>query len=237
MTGADSIDAACRPAFSYVHYDMTTRPPRRDASCRLCPRLAEFLDEARNANPEWHNAPVNGYGPLDAPIMVIGLAPGMRGANRTGRPFTGDFAGDLLYQMLDEFSLSTGKYDRRADDGVELNAIRIVNAVRCVPPQNKPTGAEINTCRQFLIEDIAAMKEIRVIITLGRIGHTSALKALGLREADYPFGHAREHDLPGGLRLIASYHCSRYNTQTGRLTTEMFRDVFRKATAAAGLNT
>jgi uracil-DNA glycosylase family 4 len=215
---------------------MTRQAPRRDETCRLCPRLAEFLDQARIANPAWHNAPVNGYGPLDAPIMLIGLAPGMRGANRTGRPFTGDFAGDLLYQMLDEFSLSSGHYDRRPDDGVELTAIRVVNAVRCVPPQNKPTGAEINTCRQFLIEDIAAMKEIRVIITLGRIGHASALKALGLRESDHPFGHGREHELPGGIRLVASYHCSRYNTQTGRLTTDMFRDVFRKATIAAGLN-
>jgi len=214
---------------------MPAQPPRRDHSCRLCPRLAEFLDAARNAHPDWHNGPVNGYGPLDAPIMLIGLAPGMRGANRTGRPFTGDFAGDLLYQMLDEFGLSQGRYDARPDDGVRLTSIRIVNAVRCVPPQNKPTGAEINTCRQFLIEDIAAMEDIRVIITLGRIGHASALKALGLREADYPFGHGRAHDLPGGIRLIASYHCSRYNTQTGRLTTDMFRDVFRKATAAAGL--
>jgi len=214
---------------------MALPPPYRDQTCRLCPRLAEYLDSARQTHPDWHNGPVNGYGPTDAPILLIGLAPGMRGANRTGRPFTGDFAGDLLYRMLDEFALSSGTYDSRADDGVELNAIRIVNAVRCVPPQNKPTGAEINTCRQFLIEDIAAMTKIRVIITLGRIGHTSALKALGLREAEYPFGHAREHDLPGGIRLVASYHCSRYNTQTGRLTTDMFRDVFRKATQAAGL--
>ena len=210
--------------------------PHRDASCRLCPRLAEFLDEARAKNPDWHNAPVNGYGPVDAPIMLVGLAPGMRGANRTGRPFTGDFAGDLLFQMLDEFGLSTGKYQSRPDDGVELHHIRIVNAVRCVPPQNKPVGAEINTCRQFLVKDINAMTSMKAMITLGRIGHLSALKALGLREKDYPFGHSASHDLPNGVKLIASYHCSRYNTQTGRLTTDMFRDVFKKATLAAGLN-
>ena len=168
--------------------------------------------------------------------MLVGLAPGMRGANRTGRPFTGDFAGDLLFQMLDEFGLSTGEYQSRPDDGVELHHIRIVNAVRCVPPQNKPIGAEINTCRQFLTDDINAMTSMKAMITLGRIGHLSALKALGLREKDYPFGHAATHDLPNGVKLIASYHCSRYNTQTGRLTTDMFRDVFKKATQAAGLN-
>ena len=210
--------------------------PFRDANCRLCPRLAEFLDEARAKNPDWHNAPVNGYGPVDAPIMLVGLAPGMRGANRTGRPFTGDFAGDLLFQMLDEFGLSTGEYQSRPDDGVELHHIRIVNAVRCVPPQNKPIGAEINTCRQFLVDDINAMTSMKAMITLGRIGHLSALKALGLLEKDYPFGHSATHDLPNGVKLIASYHCSRYNTQTGRLTTDMFRDVFKKATLAAGLN-
>ena len=209
--------------------------PFRDSTCRLCPRLAEFLDDARAKNPDWHNAPVNGYGPISAPIMLVGLAPGMRGANRTGRPFTGDFAGDLLFQMLDEFGLSTGQYQSRPDDGVELHQIRIVNAVRCVPPQNKPIGAEINTCRQFLTEDIQAMTNMKAMITLGRIGHLSALKALGLREKDYPFSHCGVHLLPDGTMLISSYHCSRYNTQTGRLTTEMFRDVFRQATKAAGL--
>jgi len=199
--------------------------------------LAEFLDEARAKNPDWHNAPVNGYGPVNAPIMLIGLAPGMRGANRTGRPFTGDFAGDLLFQTLAQFDLSTGQYDARPDDGVELTQIRIVNAVRCVPPQNKPIGAEINTCRQFLTQDIAAMTALKVIITLGRIGHQSALKALGLREKDYPFSHGGKHQLPNGVTLISSYHCSRYNTQTNRLTTAMFHDVFHEAVAAAGLKT
>jgi uracil-DNA glycosylase family 4 len=199
--------------------------------------LAEFLDEARAKNPDWHNAPVNGYGPVNAPIILIGLAPGMRGANRTGRPFTGDFAGDLLFQTLAQFDLSTGQYDARPDDSVELTQIRIVNAVRCVPPQNKPIGAEINTCRQFLTQDIAAMTALKVIITLGRIGHQSALKALGLREKDYPFSHGGKHLLPNGVTLISSYHCSRYNTQTNRLTTAMFHDVFHEAVAAAGLKT
>ena len=216
---------------------MTKTVPHRDQTCRLCPRLAEFLDEARAKNPDWHNAPVNGYGPVNAPIMLIGLAPGMRGANRTGRPFTGDFAGDLLFQTLAQFDLSTGQYDARPDDGVELTQIRIVNAVRCVPPQNKPIGAEIKTCRQFLTQDIAAMTALKVIITLGRIGHQSALKALGLREKDYPFSHGGKHLLPNGVTLISSYHCSRYNTQTNRLTTAMFHDVFREAVAAAGLKT
>ena len=216
---------------------MTKNVPHRDQTCRLCPRLAEFLDEARAKNPDWHNAPVNGYGPVNAPIMLIGLAPGMRGANRTGRPFTGDFAGDLLFQTLAQFDLSTGQYDARPDDGVELTQIRIVNAVRCVPPQNKPIGAEIKTCRQFLTQDIAAMTALKVIITLGRIGHQSALKALGLREKDYPFSHGGKHLLPNGVTLISSYHCSRYNTQTNRLTTAMFHDVFRQAVAAAGLKT
>ena len=216
---------------------MTKTVPHRDHTCRLCPRLAEFLDEARAKNPDWHNAPVNGYGPVNAPIMLIGLAPGMRGANRTGRPFTGDFAGDLLFQTLAQFDLSTGQYDARPDDGVELTQIRIVNAVRCVPPQNKPIGAEINTCRQFLTQDIAAMTALKVIITLGRIGHQSALKALGLREKDYPFSHGGKHLLPNRVTLISSYHCSRYNTQTNRLTTAMFHDVFHEAVAAAGLKT
>jgi uracil-DNA glycosylase family 4 len=206
--------------------------PHRSADCRLCPRLATFLDEARIKNPDWHNAPVNGFGPVDARIMLVGLAPGMRGANRTGRPFTGDFAGDLLFKMLDEFGLSRGTYQSRPDDGVEMTGIRIVNAVRCVPPENKPTGAEIKTCRQFLIEDIKAMTNLKIIITLGRIGHTSALKALGLKERDYPFSHNGQHKTRDGITIISSYHCSRYNTQTGRLTEQMFRDVFTAAVKA-----
>lgn len=200
--------------------------PHLDAHCRLCPRLAKFLDDARAKNPDWHNAPVNGFGPIEARIIIVGLAPGMRGANRTGRPFTGDFAGDLLFKMFDEFGLSCGSYHARPDDGLSLVDVRIVNAVRCVPPQNKPTGAEIATCRQFLTQDIAAMPNLKVMITLGRIGHSSALKALGLKESEFPFAHNRQHQTPDGLAIISSYHCSRYNTQTGRLTEQMFRDVF-----------
>lgn len=209
-----------------------TRPaiPERDESCRLCPRLAEFLDEARSKNPDWHNAPVNGFGAIDAPIAIVGLAPGMRGANRTGRPFTGDFAGDLLFKTLAEFGLSQGTYRNDGDDGLKLVGVRIINAVRCVPPQNKPTTQEINTCRQFLIQDLAAMTKLKTIITLGKIGHDSCLKALGLKPRDYPFKHNALYTLASGLKLISSYHCSRYNTQTGRLTEEMFRDVFRQAT-------
>ncbi len=212
---------------------MASAPPKRTASCRLCPRLAEFLDLSRQKNPHWHNAPVNGYGPLDAPILLVGLAPGMRGANRTGRPFTGDYAGDLLYKTLDHFGLSKGVYRADPDDGLALTGIRIVNAVRCVPPQNKPVASEINTCRKFLIEDMDAMKDVKVIISLGRIAHSSALKALGLREKDYPFGHNNAHRLPGGGLLISSYHCSRYNVQTRRLTEAMFFDVFERAVKAA----
>ena len=205
--------------------------PFRDASCRLCPRLAEFIDQSRIKNPDWHNAPVNGFGPLDAPLAIVGLAPGMRGANRTGRPFTGDFAGDLLFQMLDEFGLSNGTYQAEADDGVTLKGLRIINSVRCVPPENKPTSAEINTCRQFLIQELAAMPNLNTIITLGGIGHKSCLKALNLREKIYPFTHNGCYDLPDGRRIISSYHCSRYNTQTGRLTPDMFRAVFANALA------
>ena len=210
--------------------------PFRGVDCRLCPRLAEFLDKHRVEHPDWHNAPVNGYGPLTAPILLVGLAPGLKGANRTGRPFTGDFAGDLLFATLDRFGLSTGTYDARPDDDVELTGIRIVNSVRCVPPANKPTGGEINTCRPFLAQDIAAMPQLKAVITLGRIAHSSALKALGLKERDYPFGHAAEYAITGGRTLIASYHCSKYNTQTRRLTPDMFHRVFERAVEASGLD-
>lgn len=209
--------------------------PFRGADCRLCPRLAEFLDKHRAEQPGWHNAPVNGHGPLTAPILLVGLAPGLRGANRTGRPFTGDFAGDLLFSTLDRFGLSAGVYDARPDDGLELTGIRIVNSVRCVPPKNKPSSGEINTCRPFLVQDIAAMPRLKVIVTLGRIAHSSAMKALGLKERRYPFGHAKRYRLPNGKTLIASYHCSRYNTNTGKLTPDMFHDVFKKAVTASGI--
>jgi uracil-DNA glycosylase family 4 len=160
-------------------------------------------------------------------MLVVGLAPGLKGANRTARPFTGDYAGDLLYPTLSKFAFAAGTYGARPDDGLELRDCRITNAVRCVPPENKPVGAEINTCRTFLINEIAAMGQLRIILALGFIAHNSVLRTLGYKQSIYKFGHAATHDLPNGPLLIDSYHCSRYNTNTGRLTTEMFHDVFR----------
>lgn len=204
-----------------------------DPGCRLCPRLAAFRDEnrARFANaPDapWHNAPVASFGPLDAPLLVVGLAPGLRGANRTGRPFTGDWAGDLLYAALLRFGLAEGTYAERADDGLVLKAARICNAVRCVPPGNKPTPAEIATCNRFLAAELRAMARLRVVLALGAVAHQAVLRALGLRQAEHRFGHGATHALPGGLMLADSYHCSRYNTNTGRLTESMFFSVFER---------
>jgi uracil-DNA glycosylase family 4 len=205
--------------------------PARD--CPLCPRLAEFRADNRAMFPDWHNAPVPSFGPQDARLLVVGLAPGLRGANRTGRPFTGDYAGDLLYQTLGRHGFVTGHYDRRPDDGLGLIDCRIVNAVRCVPPENKPTGPEINQCRPFLSSEIAAMPRLRVILALGRIAHDTVLRTLGVKLAAAPFGHGALHDLPGGRRLADSYHCSRYNTNTGVLTESMFDDVVALAAAHA----
>lgn len=199
-----------------------TEPP---ADCPLCPRLAAFRHRWRAAEPGWFNAPVPPFGPASARLAIVGLAPGLRGANRTGRPFTGDYAGDLLYATLSDFGFATGIYDERPDDGLALVDCRIVNAVRCVPPENKPTGAEIATCRQFLVAELAQMPDIRAILALGRIAHDSLLTALGHKPARHRFGHGASHDL-GRFRLFDSYHCSRYNTNTGRLTEAMFRDVF-----------
>ena len=204
---------------------MSLELPGRD--CALCPRLVEFRLNNRDAYPDFHNAPVDSFGPLDARMLVVGLAPGLKGANRTARPFTGDYAGDLLYPTLSTFEFATGTYGARADDGLELRDCRITNAVRCVPPQNKPVGAEINTCRPFLIDEIAAMSQLRIILALGSIAHNSVIRTLGHKHSAFKFGHAAAHDLPAGPLLIDSYHCSRYNTNTGRLTTEMFHDVFR----------
>jgi uracil-DNA glycosylase family 4 len=205
------------------------REPRQaPRDCPLCPRLVAFREKWREQAPTWHNAPVNGFGPLDAELLIVGLAPGLQGANRTGRPFTGDWAGDLLYATLLQFGFATGVYDERPDDGLELKNARIINAVRCVPPQNKPVGAEIATCRTFLVDDFNALGDARAVIALGRIAHDSILRALGLPASAAAFGHAAEHDL-GRFRLFDSYHCSRYNTNTGRLTEEMFHTVFRNA--------
>jgi len=200
-------------------------PAKPDRNCPLCPRLAEFRAEARLREPDWFNSPVDSFGDATAQLLIVGLAPGMQGANRTGRPFTGDYAGDLLYATLLEYGFAKGVYQARPDDGLELVDCRISNAVRCVPPQNKPLPAEINTCRQFLIATIAAMPRLRAIVALGRIAHESTLKALGLRNAACPFRHGAVHEA-GAIRLYDSYHCSRYNTNTRVLTPEMFRNVF-----------
>ena len=195
--------------------------------CPRCPRLVAFRHELQGQYPDWKNAPVRSFGDIDARLLIVGLAPGMRGANRTGRPFTGDYAGDLLYATLLEYGFATGVYQARPDDGLKLVDCRISNAVRCVPPQNKPLPAEINTCRQFLVKTIAAMPKLRAIVALGRIAHESTLKALGLRSAAAPFAHGAVHGADA-IRLYDSYHCSRYNTNTRVLTPEMFRNVFAK---------
>lgn len=200
----------------------TPEPPE---DCMLCPRLVAFRRENEAAHPDWHNGPVESFGPADASLLIMGLAPGLKGANRTGRPFTGDAAGDLLYPTLLKYGFAEGAYDRRPDDGLQLKNAMISNAVRCVPPKNKPVGAEINTCRRFLSGRIRTMPNLRIVLLLGRIAHDSLVRGLGGRLADYPFAHAAVHDL-AGLTLIDCYHCSRYNLNTGRLTEAMFHDVF-----------
>jgi uracil-DNA glycosylase family 4 len=201
--------------------------------CPLCPRLAAFRAENREKFSDFWNAPVPAWGDPDAALAVIGLAPGLKGANRTGRPFTGDYAGDLLYATLLKFGLATGAFEARVDDSLTLRNVRIINAVRCVPPQNKPTPAEIKTCRHFLI---ATLEEAppRADLALGRIAHESLLTARGERKSRFPFGHGAEHALTGGAVLFDSYHCSRYNTNTGVLTTAMFEDVVGRAARYVG---
>jgi uracil-DNA glycosylase len=199
-------------------------------NCPLCPRLKSFREDWRHREPDWFNAPVASFGPATARLLIVGLAPGLRGANRTGRPFTGDYAGDLLYDTLRRFGFADGRYEARPDDGLALVDTRITNAVRCVPPENKPTPAEIKTCRSFLEATIAEMANLRAIVTLGRISHESTTAALNHRRAAAPFGHGAVHDI-GKLRIFASYHCSRYNTNTGVLTPKMFQDVFAAARA------
>ncbi len=196
------------------------------ADCGLCSRLVQFRCANTAAFPDWHNAPVPSFGACDARLLIVGLAPGLRGANRTGRPFTGDFAGDLLYPTIKAFGFGTGPYDARPDDGFRMAGTRVTNAVRCVPPENKPTTPEIKACNRFLKAEIAAMPELRVVLALGLVAHKAILRALGLVAARYPFAHGAMHALPTGLMLADSYHCSRYNTNTGRLTEDMFRAVF-----------
>ncbi len=205
--------------------------PERD--CLLCERLADFRQKHRELNPEWHNAPVATWYPNDDAIegalktrlLVVGLAPGLRGANRTGRPFTGDYAGDLLYATMTKFGFAGGQYAANPDDDLTLIDAAITNSVRCVPPENKPVGAEINACRPFLQATIARMPNLRAILTLGKIAHDSTARAFGVRVASVPFGHNRQHQM-GEYTVFSSYHCSRYNTNTGRLSEQMFENVF-----------
>lgn len=199
-----------------------TEPPR---DCPACPRLVELRKCNRTVEPDWHNAPVASFGPSNARLLIVGLAPGQRGANRTGRPFTGDYAGELLYGTLIELGFASGLYRADPADGLVLLDCRITNAVRCVPPENKPTPSEIATCRPFLAATIASMPTLSAILALGRIAHDSTLVALGCRRSSFPFAHAGRLEVRSGLTLYSSYHCSRYNTQTGRLTREMFRAV------------
>jgi uracil-DNA glycosylase len=197
--------------------------------CPLCPRLVAFRERYRHAEPSWHNAPVRSFGDLTARLLIVGLAPGLKGANRTGRPFTGDYAGDLLYATLKKFGFASGEYAARADDGFRLSDCRICNAVRCVPPENKPEPPEIAACNGFLGEEIAAMPRLKVIVALGAIAHGAVLKALGERKSTFPFKHGAIHALGIGALLADSYHCSRYNTNTGVLTPDMFEAVFAEA--------
>ena len=201
-------------------------PVEPDRECPYCPRLVAFREDWRTKEPSWHNAPVPNFGAPDARLLIVGLAPGLRGANRTGRPFTGDYAGDLLYRTMLDFGFATGKYEARPDDGFRLRDAMIANGVRCVPPENKPTPLEIRTCRQFLAPTISTMPNLRVILALGRIAHDTTLGALEARKSACPFAHGAMHAVRPELLLADSYHCSRYNTNTGVLTEEMFRAVF-----------
>ncbi len=198
-----------------------------DRNCPLCPRLVRYREDNQALNPDWFNGAVPNFGPSAARLLIIGLAPGVTGANRTGRPFTGDYAGDLLYAALHKFGFSTGHYDKRANDGLALIGCRITNAVRCVPPQNKPQPSEINQCRPFLSAQLSGPAAPEIVLCLGKISHDSTLRALGAKLSAHPFAHGATHRF-SSLTLIDSYHCSRYNTNTGRLTEAMFFDVFQK---------
>ncbi|MDP2697824.1 uracil-DNA glycosylase [Thalassospira sp.] len=196
------------------------------ADCPLCPRLVEFRQNNQVKFPHFHNGPVSPFGPLNARLLIVGLAPGLKGANATGRPFTGDYAGDLLYSTLKKFGFARGTYAKRPDDGLELIDCRITNAVKCVPPENKPTGDEANTCRPFLISEFAAMKNLSAILCLGQVAHQAMARTFGQKLSALKFSHQARHKMDNGITLFDSYHCSRYNTQTNRLTTEMFENVF-----------
>jgi uracil-DNA glycosylase len=200
-------------------------PPEASPDCPICPRLVGYREANRARHPDWFNGAVASFGDPAARLLIVGLAPGVAGANRTGRPFTGDYAGDLLYATLSKFGFANGRFAARTDDGLVLRDALVTNAVRCVPPQNKPLPLEIAACRRFLAARVAALPRLRAVVCLGRIAHESLLRALGARLADHPFAHAARHEV-GPLAVFDSYHCSRYNTNTGRLTPAMFERVF-----------
>ena len=207
--------------------------PLFDPDCRRCPRLASFLDGVREDHPDYHARPVPSFGPQQPRLLIVGLAPGMHGANRTGRPFTGDYAGLLLYETLHGLGLSNRPASEHRDDPLRLRHCRITNAVKCLPPENKPIGAEVRNCNEYLASEVAAVASGGVILALGGVAHGAVLKALGLKAKGFPFGHGNEYRIDGERWLVDSYHCSRYNTQTRRLTPAMFRRVMRRARTLA----
>lgn len=208
---------------------MSQAPPEAPKDCPLCPRLVGYREANQRAEPTWFNGAAPSFGDPSARLLIVGLAPGRTGANRTGRPFTGDYAGDLLYGTLKKLGLAEGEYRAAPNDGFTLKGAMITNAVRCAPPENKPTPAEIATCRPFLTSRMAHLPTVRAIMALGSIAHESVLRAHSLKPTAAKFGHAVEAQLPGGRTLVSSYHCSRYNTQTRRLTAEMFEAVMQRA--------
>jgi len=203
--------------------------------CTLCPRLASFLAKAAHANPDYHCKPVAPFGEAAPKLLIVGLAPGMHGANRTGRPFTGDYAGILLYESLHGLGLSSAPTSVDRSDGLQLQGVRITNAVKCLPPENKPLPAEIKTCNRYLTAELQQLDSVQAVLALGLVAHEAVLTAVGLKRAAAKFAHGAEHELPGGRVLVDSYHCSRYNTQTRRLTADMFRKVLKRAATLAGL--
>jgi uracil-DNA glycosylase family 4 len=203
--------------------------------CTLCPRLASFLAKVKHENPDYHCKPVAPFGEAEPALLIVGLAPGMHGANRTGRPFTGDYAGILLYESLHALGLATAPKSVDRFDGLKLRGVRITNAVKCLPPDNKPLPAEIKTCNQYLAAELTGLPSVRAVLTLGVVAHEAVLVGSGLKRSAAKFAHAAEHALPDGRHLIDSYHCSRYNTQTRRLTAAMFQAVLKRAATLAGL--
>jgi uracil-DNA glycosylase family 4 len=221
--------------FTGVRPAKSQRTEYYDPDCTQCPRLAEFLAETHHRHPDYFARPVPSFGVAAPRILIVGLAPGMHGANRTGRPFTGDYAGILLYETLHELGLATGPESVSADDGLELRNARIANAVKCVPPENKPLPDEIRRCNAYLKTELLTLKSVRVVLALGRIAHDGVLLAQGLKRSQFPFGHGREHALDETRHLVDSYHCSRYNTSTKVLTPEMFKKVMARACELAGV--